>query len=151
MFLRIQFSALPTSRYLFITNLCCKITGLHFMQWIQHFCHCWEHCWYRFFGCRSQWLCWISETFSKWCSFILGNITKSQGAKSEEYRGWETTVMLLAAKDCCYFCSSVSNQGTNSMDIFHILKSSLRMNGMLHTGCAHNMHNCWLAEKQHRK
>jgi len=95
--------------------------------------------------------CWISGIFWKWCSFILGNIMKSQGAKSEEYGECETTVMLLASKDCCYFCSSVRNQGTNSMEIFHTLKSSLRINGMLHTECTHNMHNCWLAEKQHRE
>jgi hypothetical protein len=58
---------------------------------------------------------------------ILENIKKSQGAKSAEHGGWETTVIFLAAKDCCYFCSSVSNQHTNFMEIFHTFKSSLRI------------------------
>ena len=77
------------------------------IQRSQRFCHAWKHPWKSLFGILSSTRCdssWISSMVSNLRPFIrsfrLGKRKKSQGARSGEYGGWGTTVMLFLAKNC---------------------------------------------------
>ena len=59
-------------------------------------------------------------------NFILRNKKKSQGTKSGE-QGKEATLMSCAAKNHHCFCSMVSTQSTNYVEIWCMFKSSLRI------------------------